>query len=158
MPRRHTERWALAAALVILPSCGTIGPLDGPRDQLDQARALWDDFEPAQYSYSVRRLCFCAPESIGPVRVLVTDGVVVDARYVASNDTVPTSYQSLFPPVEGLFDILEDAYDNEASDVDVTYDVQTGVPTEFFIDFIENAADDELGYEVTVGVEVTTGN
>jgi len=158
MTNGNFERWGLVAVLVTLTACGGLGPLDGPREELERARDVWEEYEPAKYSYSIRRLCFCAPESIGPVRVVVSNGIVVEARYVATNDSVPTSFQSLFPSVEGLFDILEDAYDNDASSVDVTYDASTGVPTEFFIDYIENAADDELGYEVTAQVAVETGN
>ena len=158
MTRRNPQRWGLGAVLVTLAACGTLGPLDGPLEELEQARERWEAYEPANYSYAVRRLCFCAPESIGPVRVVVSNGIVVEARYVATSDTVPTSFRSLFPAVEGLFDILEDAYDNDASDVDVTYDPNTGVPTNFFIDYIENAIDDEVGYEVTAQVGVEAGN
>ena len=142
------------AALVLVAACGTLDPVDGPRAELDQARALWEDFEPSNYTYSVRRLCFCAPDAIGPVRVVVQDGVVSSAAYVATGDTVATTFRDLFPAVEGLFDVLENAYDTEADGVEVTFDDDTGVPTQFFIDFIEMAADDELGYEITEPVTV----
>ena len=158
MTSSNYERWGVMAALVTLTACGGLGPLDGPREELERARELWEEYEPANYSYAVRRFCFCATEAIGPVRVVVSNGIVVEARYVATTDTVPTSYRSLFPTVAGLFDILEDAYDSDASDVDVTYDTNTGVPTEFFIDYIENAVDDEVGYEVTAQVGVEAGN
>jgi hypothetical protein len=34
----------------------------------------------------------------------------------------------------------------------VTYDVETGVPIEFWIDYAENIADEELGFRVTESV------
>jgi hypothetical protein len=54
--------------------------------------------------------------------------------------------------VEGLFDILRDAIVRDAHVIEVTYDVETGVPIKFWIDYAENIADEELGFRVTESV------
>lgn len=139
---------------LVLVGCGSVGLGDSPQDVLERNRRLWEEAEPAAYSYEVGRLCFCTPESLGPVRVVVEDGIVIDRTYVGTGDPVDAGWADLFPLVEGLFDILEDAYDRDASDVQVTFDPTSGVPIEFSIDYILNAADDELGMSATVPVPV----
>jgi hypothetical protein len=65
---------------------------------------------------------------------------------------VPARFAEAFPAVDGLFTILRDAYEEESDDVSVTYEPVTGVPVEFFIDYLEMAADEEPGMAVTEDV------
>jgi len=140
---------AIVLAAAFLTTCDSLGLGHGPRDELDRNRELWARVGPDAYEYGLERLCFCAPDSRGPVRVSVEAGVVVQRMYVESGDPVPGAYDDLFPRVSGLFDILEDALDRDAYRVDVTYDPETGVPIDFWIDYSENTADEELGFTVT---------
>ena len=55
----------------------------------------------------------------------------------------------LYVTVEALFDLLEDAESEEAYSVDVEYDPLLGYPTDLFIDYSENTADEELGYRAS---------
>jgi hypothetical protein len=73
------------------------------------------------------------------------DGVVVSAVYVEDGSPAEVG----FPTVDGLFDVLEEAVRRDAHRVDVTWDPETGVPVDLYVDYDENVADEETGYRVT---------
>jgi hypothetical protein len=139
----------LASSLVLLgaAACSDLGVDIRSLTDLEKAASRWDREGPAAYVYAVERLCFCPVESIGPVRVWV-NGNVVSREYVDTGDPVPPSMEPLFPTVEGLFDILREAYADDAYEVQVTYDDELGFPADFWIDYNEMTADEELGMRV----------
>ena len=143
----------LAGLLLAVAACGTTGPSMGPLAELERAEAAWEQEGPSSYTYAIERLCFCAPDGRGPVRVRVEAGAVTERTYVASGDPVADPLAAAFPAVEGLFDILRSALDSGAHSVSVTYDPDLGVPLELFIDYHQQTADEELGMKVTEDVE-----
>ncbi|MDH3269946.1 MAG: DUF6174 domain-containing protein [Gemmatimonadota bacterium] len=144
--RRIFTTAALAGSLG-LAGCGISGPGIDDLAELNRNRARWAQVRPAAYEYAVERLCFCALE--GPVRMLVTGSQASGHRFVDSGDPVPVDQREWYPTVEGLFDVVADAFGRDAFEVDVTYDPDTGVPVEIFIDYEQNVADEELGFRVT---------
>lgn len=144
----------LAAALP-LAACSESG--FGPEmRELEQNRTKWEASAPASYVYAVERLCFCG--YFGAARVTVENGVAVSAVWVDPQGQSVEPTTELFPGVDGLFDILEDAFARNAHSVEVTYDPATGVPTEFQIDYIELAVDEELGMRITEPVTELPGS
>jgi hypothetical protein len=132
-------------------ACGDLGVDIRTLTELEKAEARWENGpfgSGVPYVYTVQRMCFCPIEWIGPVRVVVGSGGVT-RTYVDSGDPVTESVEDAFPTVEGLFDILREAYAEEADDVGVTYDATLGYPIEFGIDYDEMTADEELGMRVT---------
>ena len=107
--------------------------------------------------FAVERLCFCGAESRGPVRVRVQGMAVVERVYVDTGGPVPGTFAELFPTVDGLFALVRSAIEGGAYEVRVTYHAVLGVPIDVWIDYIENAVDDELGLTVTESVEAPAG-
>ena len=138
-----------AVATLSLAGCDDERPGTQQLRELSSAQARWARVGPDDYRYAVRRRCFCGAEAIGPVRVTVSEGEVAARRYVESGEPVPEALAPLFPTVDGLFQILIEAFEGGAFRIDVVYDPETGVPLDVFIDYEENVADEELGFEVT---------
>lgn len=138
---------ALGLLSLLATSCDSLGP---ERSELERARALWEATGPSDYSYAVERLCFCG--YTGPARVTVEDGEVVSVVSLTEQQLPIEPSEDLFPSVDGLFDILEDAMARDVHSITATYDPETGVPVEFFIDYQEFTVDEELGMRVTEGV------
>lgn len=152
---------ALRALLPILTAlfaaCADAGPeLDARRREVATHRASWEAGRPAAYVYELERVCFCGEEARGPVRMLVNGSDVVSRTYVATGAAVPSAFAQLFPPVDGLFDILDDALDRGAATVQVTWDDASGLPLEAFIDYAENIADEELGFRIVAVPQAET--
>lgn len=149
MSRRPLLRLAVPLAIVTLRASACSSHLGPERTDLERNRELWEATGPATYVYGVERLCYCGMR--GPARVTVENGEVVSVVLVEAEEDLPLSEATaeLFPGVDGLFDILEDAIERNAHAIDVTYDPRNGVPLEFFIDYLENAVDEELGMRIT---------
>ncbi len=148
--RIRALRSALPLAL-LLAGCSDQGPEDlGLHAEVEANRVLWVALRPADYVYEIERLCFCGVEARGPVEVTVTDGHVVARAFTDGGGDVPADFASLFPAADGLFDIIADALDRDAHEVRVTWDDQTGLPVDFWIDYIEFAVDEEVGYRIVV--------
>ncbi len=147
--------FVMIAAVMGLIACSDGGPVT-EIDSLDDALSLWHDVGPASYTVAIERQCFCGPDGRGPVRVTVINGKIVGQVYVASGASVTGDAQGWFPDVDGLFEILRGAMDDGAHEIRVTYDPANGVPVDFWIDYDENTADEELGFLVTESVQPTS--
>jgi hypothetical protein len=137
---------SLAACLL---ACSDQSPeVSGLRVEIEANRSRWLGQRPSSYTYEIQRLCFCTLESSGPVRVVVANGQATARTYTEGGAVVPSDLAWLFPVADGLFDILLDALDQDAHEIRVTWDDDTGLPVDFWIDYIENAVDEEVGYRI----------
>jgi len=153
MTRLAPHRLGAALALLALTgACADVGPdVEGLAGEVARQRQIWEARRPGTYTMELERQCFCAPDARGPVKVVV-EGVRVTARtYSDSGDPVPEVYAALFPTVDGLFDILEEAIERSAERIDVVWQAESGAPSSFFIDYSRNMADEELGYGILAG-------
>lgn len=147
----------LAALVVLAPLAGCPVPVapsaeDAPAPtggaerspDLDAARERWQEAGFDAYQMTLQRSCFCPEDYRGPFEVTVRNGAVESATF---NGTAVDAERVL--TVADLFDLLEDAYDQGAARVDVTFDDELGYPTSLYIDYNEQMADEEVGYTVS---------
>ena len=80
---------------------------------------------------------------MGDVRVTVQDGVITGVTELASE---VAHDPELFRTIDGLFDLVQDAYDQSAHEVQVDFDPGRGYPTRIWIDYVEMMADEEMGF------------
>jgi hypothetical protein len=118
--------------------------------ELDEARARWEALGLERYTIELSRGCFCPVEFVGPFRVMVADGRIESVEYAPGGPKgkPPAEATRFIPSVEGLFAEIEEANVTGAAEVRVTYDLETGVPTDIYIDQIAEAVDEEISYEV----------
>jgi hypothetical protein len=123
--------------------------LAGPNRSLDrfnEAKALWDRENPANYAVTVQRLCFCV--TVEPVRIVVQNRVVISRTVVATQLPLPANLNDLYPDIPGLFATIKDAY-ARADAVTVSFDPRYGFPSDATIDYVKSAIDDELTLKVS---------
>jgi hypothetical protein len=142
---RISSRIASCIAMVAASGCQSA---TGPSLEATVARERWEERRPATYQYTVSRSCECLQEMSGPVVVFV-DGGTVTRRYVATNAVVSSTYAELFPTIDGLFDIIEDARRRDAASLLVDYDPTYGFPTRVAIDYHPQHVDDEITYRAS---------
>jgi hypothetical protein len=135
----------LALLCALAAGCGlfTKSELDEERARMEENRDLWRARGPASYTYVFRRICFCAPAATNPVIIQVRQRSVLSVRYEDTGAAVDPSLLSLYPTVEGLFEIIENAIDQEAEVVQASYDPTLGYPTSITLDGSSMIADDE---------------
>jgi len=124
-----------------LAGCGVTDPAEG----FQAGRNRWNSLGIVDYRFDLSRGCECLP--IGPVRIVVEDGVVVSRTVLATGEPLEASLAPHYPDIPGLFDLVDDAY-RRAIDVRVTFDEQYGYPRSASIDYFEGA-DDEITLSVT---------
>lgn len=125
-----------------LAACDILDP-DTERERLEEAQERWADRGIDDYRIDVQRLCFCAADVSRWVRVTVRNGVVASRTYV-DDGTPVVGDPTLFPDVDGLFEVIDDALDQDAHELEVAYDPVYGIPLVIAIDYLEFAVDEEL--------------
>ena len=139
---------AIACGLAGTAACGPT-ELDQDAllaDRLRAARQQWEAEGPARYSVVVRRSCTNCEGGTEFATIVVHDGTRVSATLVESGDPVPAPYVALYLTVPELFDVVEEALDDDAERIIVSYDALFGYPTSIYVDRISDVLNDELGY------------
>ncbi len=137
-------RLAAVALLLSLSGCSLLGAGRDDDSALADARARWAAHGPDAYTMTQSRSCFCPREVTGPFEVTVRDGEV--ASVALDGASVPTDRAR---SVEALFDLIADAHARDAAEVRVSYDPALGYPTEVWIDYDRQMADEETGYTMS---------
>ncbi|NUQ13062.1 MAG: hypothetical protein HUU26_12180 [Gemmatimonadaceae bacterium] len=133
---------------VLSAGCGSLGPSDDPgRRQLADQRQQWATAGIATYEYVVRNTCFCTLSG-QDVRVTVVSGVVTARTVVETGEPVPAASTSSYRTIPALFDVIQDAFDRDAADVQVQYDFDYGFPAFVYIDYDPGKADEHFGWTV----------
>jgi hypothetical protein len=130
----------LSLLLVPLSACSSFGPAV----ELDAARERWSEAGFSDYVMTLERSCFCPAEYRGPFNVTVQNGQITSVEYEGADMPSDRALS-----VNGLFDLIDDAFASGADKVEVTYHPRLGYPTNLFIDYETQAADEEVGVVVT---------
>jgi len=128
--------------------CDVLGIGGNDDGEFKDNREKWNRRGPDSYSFVMQRSCFCGGELRDAVRIVVEDGNRVSATYVGSGQPVRADFLQFFPTMDGIFEILEEAY-ADADSLDVRYDAALGYPIEAYIDYLKNARDDELSFTIS---------
>jgi transglutaminase-like putative cysteine protease len=112
-------------------------------------QTLWQDNAIDDYRYTLNVGCFCLPEWRGPVTIEVRDGKTVSVTFVDSGEAAPADNFARYDTIDDLFVVLTDMQGQDPVTFDVTYDENTGVPTNVWVDVSEMMADEELGLTIT---------
>lgn len=137
-------------AVVSLISC-TSEPddeLDGIQARLNLNRYKWLSGGIQDYQYTFQWSCYCFDDYVKPVIIFVRSGVVISVRYVDSGAPVDSSNFDRYRTVVSLFDLLQEAIDNRAYYLSISYDPELGFPTSAYIDYEASVADEELGFRI----------
>jgi hypothetical protein len=141
---RRQARLAWPMLAVLAGACQT--GLDPSENQLIEARRVWADSAVASYTMVVTRSGLQGSPVV--VRVTVTQGQVTDRRFVDTGDPVPAADHAKFPNVEGLFDLVQDAFDR-ADGVSVSFDSVYGFPISIVIDYVRSSLNDDVTMAIT---------
>jgi len=117
--------------------------LSSARDRFESSLTVSD----SAYTFVIQRSCECTADVARAMRATVSDGEVISAIYVDTQADVP---EALWPrSIEGVFDQIQAAYDDDAFEINITYDIEQGFPRSVYIDFDDAAADEELALQLS---------
>ncbi|HEY8469369.1 MAG TPA: DUF6174 domain-containing protein [Longimicrobiales bacterium] len=147
---RVVRRLLLLAALAVpAGACEFVFDADDSEArELERARDRWRRKGPSDYRYDFQKYCFCGGADLRPVTVHVRNGAVYDAVYADNGELVPDEYLRFYRTIDGLFEVIGNAINRHADDLDVDYDEQYGYPRSVEIDYDYRTADDEVYFTV----------
>lgn len=133
----------------VVSACDSQGPDHEDFSHITEAFERWEAYELDNYTIDQQILCFCG----GPHRfrlLVVADtlnDVVLDQDdlegWEISEEEIKRYVIDRAYTVEEAFQLITDAFER-ADDIDVEYDPRYGFPTRINIDWIKEAADDEI--------------
>ena len=121
-------------------------------DEFVANREKWDQLsrDPnVVVEYTMQQSCFCPQDYTRPMDVTEQNGRIMGAIYADNGERVPDYVLDGLLSIDERFEQLQDAYENEAQQVDVTYDPEYGFPEEVFINQSDQLADEEVYYEIS---------
>jgi len=132
----------------ILAACSA-----GATTEFDKNLAKWNEANISHYRYSLFIGCFCAFRDQMPLTIEVKGGEVVsmirpDGTTVNSTDPSYDIFES-YATIDRVFLKLEADQTGDADEVAVTYDPTYGFPANVAVDYIKEAVDDEISYQVS---------
>ena len=138
-----------AAGLVVclwgLGGCDFIGA-GLQQTQLDAAKAKWEAQGVDTYEYRFSNSCECLPATSGPIIITVFDGEVTSIRRPTDASGFPPRDGGPTPTIPELFETVQSAIEEGADAITVEYDAEAGFPTDIFIDWDSDLADEETSY------------
>ncbi len=105
----------------------------------------WDNRQTQNYAFVVKKTCFCPYEE--KIQVTVENNLVIEAKYIPSNSVIDTGMKQ--KNIDGYFDMIQEALDNNVYQLTVQYDETYGYPKEIYIDYDEQMVDEEVSYTLT---------
>jgi len=135
----------LLAYASMFSGCQVLGPDDPREDGVSSHRETWDAWSDGTYSFSVFRGCFCAWG--GQMWIQVVDDEIVTAFMTERNEPVPSEHFGDLHTIDDVFDMIDRA-EREADELEVEW-ADEGYPSRVFIDWIEEAVDDEMHLEIS---------
>jgi hypothetical protein len=145
--RKLLNRSIVAVALLaaFVPA-GCSDPVSPQGAALDDARSRWAAGGHDAYTFRYEQFCFCPAE--GPIDIRVAADSVVAATVVRTGEPVPGEQLTWYSTIDGLFDRLQAALDEEPVQFEVEYDGEFGFPSSASIDISPQIADEEYSFTV----------
>lgn len=142
------KKLLLFILMLVLAACSAVQP----KSEVEQARDKWQAANISHYRFNLFISCFCVFNEDMPLIIEVKDGAVVSMELTSGKEIDPQLLELFqrYETIDKLFDGIEKSFELEGSEqgaadkVTVEYDATYGFPTKIAIDFIEQAADDEL--------------
>lgn len=117
---------------------------------------LWNQANISKYRITVSNSCFCLPDARGPVVIEVRNGQRTSIASVETGKPVNPEYFQKYNSIPKLFNVIQDAINQKASNLDVQYDAKLGYPTKINIDYNSQIADEEIFLTIENFQEIKT--
>lgn len=118
-------------------------PPTAAQTALQTAQQQWQAQQIVSYRYGLSVSCFCVEDVRQPVVITVTNGATTAIVKAEGGAPAAAEFFEAYNTVEKLFALIQQAIDEGAAEVTVTYDPTLGYPTDIKLDGSTQIADDE---------------
>lgn len=136
----HRSGWIFLLLVACLPT----GP--STRDDFLRNRQRWEERRPAAYEFVFQRSsCECLPERTIPMQVTVREGRIDSVVELQTGEPISAETHGALR-IDDLFALIQQAIDQGAYRISVSYDRDLGYPTSIVLDHDAQIADDEIEF------------
>lgn len=142
---------ALLIGLSLLSASGCSsgpGETTDPQESLNLARAAWASTGITSYSFTMLRSCLCTGGT-QIARVEVVDGNIVSLTDGPTGSPVVAPSDTLFRTFVGIFDLVQDALDQDPDAFTLFWESQIGHPIDIFVNFQFQRVEDDLSIKIS---------
>lgn len=131
MPGRFPSLRLLSAVALAGSALACESPLSSDdKTALRVAETHWAGRDFQDYSFEIRRACFCPPLLSEWARVEVTQGVVTRVLVLSTGEEVPVAERAMFPSVDQVFETIRTTAASDWVDrIELDFDPVIGFPT-----------------------------
>ncbi|WP_392535502.1 DUF6174 domain-containing protein [Nostoc sp. C117] len=112
--------------------------------RLNFNRRLWNQQNISNYRYTFSNGCFCTPEARGPVVIEVRNGKIKITSVATGKPVENPQFFENYNTIPKLFNVIQDAINRKAYNLDLEYSPKLGYPTKINIDYNSQIADEEI--------------
>lgn len=135
--------------LPLVAGCVIFSSKPDPQTELDENRSTWDAAGVADYRMRFQRLClFCDVQILSPVRITVLAGAIDEIIDAETGEPVDEAVEGAFLTIDQIFDVIQEAINQNAVEIDVRYNDRLGYPTDVQIDLSRALINDDAQFEV----------
>jgi len=142
-------RTTSACLIIAVLTLGTACTQSADDHGLTAARTRWTNQLPTTYSFTWMQGCECIGDMTRPMRISVTSGQITSAVFVDDQRAVGEPVRGYLVTIDGVFDKIQAAIDQDAAGITVAYDPARGYPTSVFVDYSRTVADEELSLQIS---------
>lgn len=135
-------------SFVALFAVGCAAEPSPEESQLESALHTWSVHGPSQYSFTWQRSCECTTDTVRPIRITVAGDAITSAVYVDDQTPVSTEVRAGLLTIDGVFDEIAAAIQQNAHSIAVEYDANSGHPISVGVDYSAALADEELALTI----------
>jgi hypothetical protein len=117
----------------------------GDYDELSTNQSKWNGFDIVNYEFSLRINCFCPSERVGPHLIKVVNDTIVSVN----NLPYDISKTGELMTINQLFSYLKVSLEKNPYKETIEYNSGFGYPQNIYFDFIQTAADEEIGFQIS---------
>ena len=105
----------------------------------------WGKMNLTSYEFTLKIICFCTIERVGPHLVKVVDNKVISV----DNQPYDENKHGTILTIDELHKFIETSISKNPYKYSVKYNEEYGFPNDVFFDFSDQIADEEIGYMIT---------
>jgi len=121
-----------------------------PGISIAEQESAWRALGPRRHKYHFTRVCFCHPAILAGT-VTVHNGVLVGVTTAfdgqIGRQSIRRPQLAGFKGIEQFFGVIREAQERDAARVVVKRDLRLRMPSEIIVDYLADAANDEVNYE-----------
>ena len=122
------------------PACGF------DKTKFIEAKNNWINSNITSYNFDFRWSCYCTEEKTRSVKIFVKDREIFKILDNQTGLEIPN--EEGYYDIDKLYLYIEQQLKEYPYEMNIKYN-ENGVPTEFYVDYIKEAIDDEMGFVIT---------